>query len=159
MRKKPNRLKELCGTARLDRIPVDVPPGIPNKPSFSDKIAGDTWDLLTSELYQAGILSKLDASILETACLLFSRIKAVVETLRIQGELITDSGGNSKLNPLAKCLKDYCSTFDTLCNSLALTPQARSKMGLEVKKNEPNESDFFLQGFKLRNQIRGGSNE
>lgn len=145
MRKKPDGLKKIHGTARSDRLSVEiVAPGVPDKPSFADEVAGNMWDSLIKELSDSGLLSRLDSQILETACLLFSRIKAVAEDLRIRGEVITDSNGNSKLNPLAKCLKDYCSTFDTLCNSLALTPQSRSKMGISLKKNEPDDFDRFL---------------
>ncbi len=146
MRRKSSNLKNLSGTARPDRAASGVvSPGIPEKPVFADMVAATTWDALTAELSAAGMLSRLDASILETACLIFSRIRVVAESLRLEGETVIDANGNSKLNPLAKCLKDYCSTFDTLCNSLALTPTSRSKIGLSLKCETSDPLTEFLK--------------
>lgn len=119
MRKKSDVRKNLDGTFRKDRAGIAINwMDIPEKPAFTDSVASTAWDVIVAELSGVGLLSKLDSQILETACLLFSRIKVVAESLLIQGETIIDLNGATKLNPLAKCLRDYCSTFDTLCNSL-----------------------------------------
>ncbi len=154
MRKKNDEVKRQAGTYRGDRADMVIDCNLPAKPNFNDEIAGSAWDGIVTELSGVGLLSKLDSQILETACLLYSRIRVVAEALRVQGEIVVDAKGDSRLNPLAKCLKDYSNTFDTICNSLGLTPQGRSKMGIVVKKQDKTSDplqEFLRKGKGNRN--------
>ncbi|KAA0242505.1 MAG: phage terminase small subunit P27 family [Candidatus Brocadia sp. AMX2] len=148
MRRKPDKLKAMQGTYRQDRAKevVDLPEvtAKPEPPSWLDDIGKKTWERVTAVMADANL--SFDVELLSAFCDCYSHLIKCSEKLRAEGyTLMSDSG------------LELQKTLIEAGKQLGLSVESRARMGIEIKKNEPDELDFFLQGVKLRNQKPGGA--
>ena len=76
--RKSQEVKLLQGTFRpcreKGRADLKLALGIPEKPSFLQGEASRAWDRIAQELYDAGILTKLDRAALTALCLAYAEV-------------------------------------------------------------------------------------
>lgn len=159
MRRKPDKLKSMQGTYRQDRAKkiVDLPEvtAKPEPPLWLDDIGKKTWERVTAVMADANL--SFDVELLSAFCDCYSHLIGCSGKLRVEGYTLVGDSGLPKINPTVNALRELQKTLIEAGKQLGLSVESRAKMGLELKRNEPDELDFFLQGVKLRNQKPGGT--
>lgn len=157
MRRKSSELKMRQGTFREDRAgkAIDLPEMVkPEPPSWLNDVGKQTWERVTAVMADADMI--FDVELLSAFCDCYAHLIRCSEGLRIEGYTLMSDSGLSKINPAVNALRELQKTLIEASKQLGLSVESRAKMGLEIKKDKPDDFDFFLQGVKLRNQKQGG---
>lgn len=141
---KPAALKRLHGTARADRPQgVELPPGCPDCPKHITGEARKQWRRVVPELVKHGIVSLIDASILELYCTAYANWRQAQAEWNSRGLLIDTPHGPMK-NPAVIVTQDERKECARLGNLLGLDPSGRVKLKAEKPVQAVDEFEKFL---------------
>lgn len=156
---KPTVLKLVKGTQKPSRVkpePVAVRKGLPKPPKHLSALASQEWEDMVQDLYDCGILSTTDRTVLAGYCEAYanwveSSLARQAASARDRtgnyGLLEITSNGNVILSPLVGANNRCLEIVLRFCVEMGMTPSARSRVtptGNE-KPNEDHEASF-LQG-------------
>ena len=118
----------------------EPPPGKHDKPSWLLKEARQAWMLLTDQLDQMGMATKVDSIALARYCAMWEEWQKCIKVIRKQGALIpkVDKAGNVSHEDrpeVARMLK-LGEQMLKLEREFGLTPSARAAMAGRIKKRE-----------------------
>lgn len=146
MRRKPDKLKSMQGTYRQDRAKkiVDLPEvtAKPEPPLWLDDIGKKTWERVTAVMADANL--SFDVELLSAFCDCYSHLIKCSEKLRAEGYALVSESGLPKINPTVNALRELQKTLIEASKQLGLSVESRAKMGLSLKREEPDEFDRFL---------------
>jgi P27 family predicted phage terminase small subunit len=151
--KKPTQLKLIQGTFRKDRNSENEPEPekvieIPKPPSYLTKYAKKLWKVLTAELIEQEILTKVDIPALEACCEAYGRAahEAVfrprdLETGKLMKRTLAEymKGRNSQTMPEYTAMTKAFNTFKTYLIEFGLTPASRGR--INIPKSPEEEAD------------------
>lgn len=136
----PTELKKLAGNPGHRPLNDSEPRpdrDIPRCPSHLDKTAKSMWRRLTKELFDAGILTRIDAEILAAYCQVYSRWKNAELMLQKSGDVIKTTNGNLIQNPYLAIANRAIEQMAKLASEFGMTPSSRSR----IKVEEPETLD------------------
>lgn len=153
----PTTQKVLKGTLRgkPNLAEPKMRPGLPKAPGFLYDEAKAEWDRVSVDLYEAGILSKVDRAILAAYCQAFARweiaetklaeLRAGELTDEFGGLLVETKQGNIIQHPLAGVANRAMDLMAKYATDLGLTPSARSRVTASPipGANEDSDEEFF----------------
>jgi P27 family predicted phage terminase small subunit len=145
--KKPTAIKKIQGTFRRDRAANEANPDpfIPQPPDFLDSVALAEWNRLAPELYDLGLLARIDRAALAGYCTAYSRWCASSEILKTEEQVITTSNGNFVQNPRLGIVRRALDDMRKWAIEFGMTPSSRSRVNVNKdKKRGKKPSPFDL---------------
>ena len=143
---KPAELRLLEGKRGHRPIPKTVKPKknkkIPEPPDWLCKYAKSEWKRVVPELYNLGLLTKIDTTALEAYCQCYARWREAEEQLKVECTK-TDSGYESPsayiniANKYSKEMRAYLTEF-------GMTPSSRSRIGVDKPDTDEEEWNRLL---------------
>jgi P27 family predicted phage terminase small subunit len=136
---KPTHLKLVKGTGRkatINRNEAVPPPGRPDVPDHLDDIAKVEWGRVCDDLYNSGLLSKVDRMILAAYCQAYARWVLAERTLKemakrdelTSGLMIKTISGNAIQNPIVGVANKAMADAARYATDLGMTPSSRSRV-------------------------------
>lgn len=146
--KKPTNIKLLEGNP--GKRPINKKEPQPEKellkcPSWLNNIAKYEWNNLSKQLYNLGLLTKVDKIMLAEFCQSYSRWREAESQLKKDKFLIPTKGG-FKMNPLIAISKIYTSQMNYCIAKLGLSPSDRAKLeiDMDILTDEEKEMAKYL---------------
>jgi P27 family predicted phage terminase small subunit len=133
---KPVEQRRAEGNPRKHAIPSPVMVG--GRPKAEDLVppehlhddAKEFWRSIVKQLIDIGIADRVDVPVLEQLATQYHRIRAAQRAIAIQGHFTTGSMGQPKEHPAVKMEREATRLFLQLAEHYALTPIARTRLGL-----------------------------
>lgn len=153
-RKIPTKIKRLHGDIHKERWNKKEPipeSAIPSCPDKLDGAAKYEWKRITKELFQLGILSRIDRADLAAYCSSYARwmeCEDKIKELKTKnpdslGVLYKTTNGNLIISPLLSVLKGEREACHKFLVEFGMTPASRTRINVE-KKNDEDEFEKFL---------------
>ena len=146
---KPTELKKLAGNPGKRPLNRNEPkPGDKSKPTcprYLGKTAKREWRRIAGELYEMGILTKIDQTMLAAYCQAFGRWVDAAEQLETTGgEILVSSNGNLYQNPWLAIVNRSMEQMAKLAAEFGLSPSARSRLNVKPGRTEPTLADLLM---------------
>ena len=135
----PSNLKILRGTNQKCRMnPDEAEPesALPAPPEHLTSEALVEWGRVSQELYELGLLSRIDRSALAAYCQSYSRWVDAERTVAKSGLLIKTSNGNVIQNPAVGIANKALEMMHKFLSEFGMTPSARAKVRAEKPKKK-----------------------
>ena len=136
---KPTSLKILQGTDRKDRSNPQEPRPTPDLPAPPDHLSRDAlieWGRVSSELFQLGLLTKVDRAALAAYCETYSRWAQSERLVQEQGFTIETTNGNVIQNPMVGTANKAMELMHKYMVEFGMTPSSRTRIGA-TKTDKP----------------------
>jgi P27 family predicted phage terminase small subunit len=124
----------------------EVPPEVPNAPSFLTGHAADEWYRVAEELHNLALLTRVDIQPLAAYCQAYAIWRTAVETLAevaardpaMHGLLSKSAAGTPLQSPLVMTIRHAANDMVRYASEFGLTPSARSRISSGVGESQPN---------------------
>ena len=137
---KPTALKKLAGNPGKRKLNDKEPKfelDIPMPPKHLDRVARAEWRRVAQELYDAGLLSRVDRAALAAYCQAWSTWVEAVKRLRVEGQVIVSDKGYVYQHPLVAIRDKAVEQMRRFMTEYGMTPSSRSR----VKVDKPEDVD------------------
>ena len=137
-KKKPTALKLVQGTARPDRENVNEPKPEVSIPEPPPNLTGEAlaeWNRLSVELYNLGMLTKVDRAALAAYCVLWARWVDAEARINEQTLVLKSKDGQPYQNPFLGIANRALEMMRKYASEFGLTPASRSR----VHATPPNQ--------------------
>lgn len=152
---KPTNLKLIAGTDRADRRNDAEPkpaPALPAPPAFLSEEAKAEWTRTAEQLYQLGILSKIDRAALGAYCQAYGRWEQAERALArmaerdavTHGMMIKTTNGNAVQNPLLGTANKAMADMMRYAAEFGMTPSARARIKAEPLGDEEDPAQKYF---------------
>lgn len=152
---KPTNLKLIAGTDRADRRNDAEPkpaPALPAPPAFLSDEAKAEWTRTADQLYQLGILSKIDRAALGAYCQAYGRWEQAERALArmaerdavTHGMMIKTTNGNAVQNPLLGTANKAMADMMRYAAEFGMTPSARARIKAEPLGDEEDPAQKYF---------------
>ena len=150
---KPTGLKIIAGTDRADRRNEPKPaPALPEPPAFLSDEAKAEWTRTADQLYQLGILSKIDRAALGAYCQAYGRWEQAERALArmaerdavTHGMMIKTTNGNAVQNPLLGTANKAMADMMRYAAEFGMTPSARARIKAEPLGEEDDPAQKYF---------------
>jgi len=134
-RPKPTALKILEGNPGRRPLPKKEPkPALALMPCpqylKADSIAYEEWNRIVPELYNLGLLTKIDRAALELYCSQYSIYRQSFETLNSEGLITTNIRNGDKAHPSAQTAREAAKIIKAIAVEFGLTPSSRARISV-----------------------------
>jgi P27 family predicted phage terminase small subunit len=137
---KPTALKKLQGNPgkrRLNTAEPKLAPAIPSCPRHLSKEARREWHRVSRELFEAGLLARVDRAALAAYCQAWARWVEAEKKLADDEELVlTTDKGYAYANPLLGISKAALADMHKFMAAFGMTPSSRSKVTASKEAEE-----------------------
>lgn len=143
-KKTPSKLKILKGTDQPCRMnPAEAEPdlAIPSPPDHLSQDASVEWGRVSQELYQLGLLSRIDRAALAAYCQAYGRWCESERMLAQKGLLVKTTNGNVIQSPLVGIANKCLEIMHRYLTEFGMTPAARARVHAE--KPEKSKKQGF----------------
>lgn len=152
---KPTNLKLIAGTDRADRRNDAEPKparALPAPPAFLSDEAKAEWTRTADQLYQLGILSKIDSAALGAYCQAYGRWEQAERALArmaerdavTHGMMIKTTNGNAVQNPLLGTANKAMADMMRYAAEFGMTPSARARIKAEPLGEEDDPAQKYF---------------
>ena len=152
---KPTNLKLIAGTDRADRRNDAEPKparALPAPPAFLSDEAKAEWTRTADQLYQLGILSKIDRAALGAYCQAYGRWEQAERALArmaerdavTHGMMIKTTNGNAVQNPLLGTANKAMADMMRYAAEFGMTPSARARIKAEPLGDEEDPAQKYF---------------
>lgn len=152
---KPTNLKLIAGTDRADRRNDAEPKparALPAPPAFLSDEAKAEWTRTADQLYQLGILSKIDRAALGAYCQAYGRWEQAERALArmaerdavTHGMMIKTTNGNAVQNPLLGTANKAMADMMRYAAEFGMTPSARARIKAEPLGEEDDPAQKYF---------------
>jgi P27 family predicted phage terminase small subunit len=143
---KPAALKELAGnpgTRPIQNEPEFKQVEIPKCPTHLKGEARKEWKRVSQELYEAGLLGKVDRAALAAYCDAYAQWVEASKTLQSEKLVLTSPNGYMYQNPWLSIANKAKADMTKFMNEFGMTPASRKKVSVNAK-NENDPYDEWL---------------
>jgi P27 family predicted phage terminase small subunit len=125
-------------TYRADRHgDCEISPAVPVRPKWLSAAARAEWKRLVEELVAAGIVGKIDATVLALCCQRFADYLELRDQVAATGSIAVAESGAPYQHPLVGMMHKALDQWLRLAQQLGLTPSARCGMKIEKRESGP----------------------
>jgi len=140
-RPKPTKLKVIEGNPGKRPLPEDEPmpdkaKRMPTAPAHLDKLAKREWVRTGKQLFDLGLLTKLDLPAFEQYCEAYATWKKAIEAVQVDNILLKSATGGMYMNPALHVASQAAKQMKVLLVEFGMTPAARTKLTVEPKKKK-----------------------
>lgn len=142
-KRKPTKLKILEGEKNKDRINTNEPepePEIPECPSHLNEEAKKEWERIVPELYQLGLMTKIDMSAIAGYCQSYGRWVEAEKLLKEESFIDFSPKGYPMQNPLITISNRALELIHKFLTEFGMTPASRSRIIISPE-NKTNKKD------------------
>ena len=142
---KPSQLKRLAGNPGKRRLSEREPkaqPDLPTCPAHLLPSARAEWKRLARELYQLGVLTRLDRAALAGYCQAYGRWVEAEKKLRETPGILKMPPGYIQMNPWLTIATKQMELMQRFAAELGLTPSSRSRV--EVVRRPIDDPDSLI---------------
>ena len=150
----PSYLKVVKGTARKHRINAAEPklqPNLPSPPPHLSDEAKVEWGRVSQDLYDAGLLTKIDRAILAAYCAAYGRwqmAETALQEMRVPGNLLSGLVSYTKndqpiVNPVVGIANKAMADMARYATDLGMTPSSRSRVTPKPPIGEEDPSEKY----------------
>jgi len=155
---KPTALKILHGNPGKRAInhlePKVKQDKAPACPKHVKGVAKKEWNRISNTLFDMGVLTDADTTVLSGYCMLYARWVQIEKELAKSKILMikhtVDSYGNehieAKPNPLVNMARQTLHEIRLFCSEFGLTPSSRAKLQVPGQSDEDPEEAFLRKG-------------
>lgn len=112
-------------------------------PEWLDDLARTMWELVSVELFAAGVLKVTDLHNVEIFCASYSRWRKAEHEMLRRGAVLSDHNGKFYKNPAATIANEAIRQIATIGGALGLDPAARTRLIGKDKGTAGNDFDEF----------------
>lgn len=146
---KPGKIHRLHGSYREDRHggELKVKPALPDPPDLvvADPVALQEWHRIARQLFEIGVLTELDTTLLATYCTVFSRwVKAeskLLEGKQSNPEVHRTPNGYEQQSVWLQIANTCVKQLQSLCAEFGLSPATRAR--LKLIQERPQQLDLL----------------
>lgn len=113
-----------------DHVAMGGKPELVKPPKHLSKYAKQFWRDAVPTLNEVGLLDKVDTAALEMMATLYSRVRECQDIVKKEGPMTTGSQGQPREHPAINTERQAMATFLRYAEHYALTPVARTRLGL-----------------------------
>lgn len=136
--RKPTPIEQRMANGNPGKRPVPAPVSVGGRPRVEQldppdhmpEEAKDFWKFAVDELVEVGIVDKVDIPVLEQLATQYARIRQAQAAIERFGHFTRGSTGQIVEHPAVKMERDATNLFLKLAEQYALTPVARTRLGL-----------------------------
>jgi P27 family predicted phage terminase small subunit len=151
----PTFLKLVKGAPkdRINQKEAVPPKGMPTPPKHLSDVARAEWDRIARDLYDIGILTKVDGATLAAYCQAYGRWQQAEELLAeyaernpsAKGLVVATKSGNIIHNPLLGVANKAMGDMVRFATDLGITPSARSRVAATppVRGKDDPAAEYF----------------
>lgn len=99
-------------------------------PTHLPEEAKEFWRESVTRLIEVGIIDRVDVPVLEQMSVQYARIRQAQKVIAVDGHFVPGSVGQLREHPALKIEKDATALFLKMAEHYALTPIARTRLGL-----------------------------
>lgn len=150
---KPTALKKLAGNPGKRALnPGEPQPERkkPTRPRYLSDEAKKVWTRVAGELYQLGLLTRLDQHALAVYCEAVARWIHAQEMCELEGYVITTDKGNLIQSPWVAIMNRSIEQIRQLGAEFGMTPSSRTRIHVERPDNEPTLADILFEGSRSK---------
>ena len=132
----PSKMKVLKGTDQPCRMnPEEAEPEveIPKPPEHLNADAMAEWERVSVELYNLGLMSKIDRTALAGYCQVYGRWVEAERAIEQKGMLIKTTNGNVIQSPFVSIANRSLELMHKYLTEFGMTPAARARVRVEKK--------------------------
>lgn len=126
-------------------------PDMPEAPPWISAYALEEWERLAQELYDMGVLTLIDQTMLAAYCMAYARWRQAEEDLAVMagldqhthGVLLKTKEGNAIQNPLVGIANTARRDMLRLALEFGLTPSSRTLIAGGRGEEDPREARYF----------------
>ena len=149
--KKPATMRQLEGIPGQSRIPPAVKKGsVPECPKWLSGIAVEEWNRVATGLHQAGLLSMLDESALESYCVTYAKWREAEQRLADEGLTILTPNGCVQAHPCQSISNQAQKLLLAWVKAFGLSPDSRGRMDVSSSPQVQADADFLV---KIKNSV------
>lgn len=142
----PIELRKADGSYRPDRHGQPpslgaIPDDFIDPPDCLDDTAKELWRKAVPVLAEVGLISVVDSAALEMLCTQYARARQAARLIAEQGHLARGSMGQLTEHPAIRTEREAALTFLRFAEQYALTPVARTRLGLAEMQRRSLASD------------------
>ncbi|MFE9962878.1 phage terminase small subunit P27 family [Streptomyces sp. NPDC005525] len=108
-------------------------------PAYFNKRQADKWALITGQLNEYGLLSRLDSDIITVYVENWEDWLTATEAIRKDGQVIEGHRGNPRQHPAYPIARDCAERLRKLADVMGLTPSSRRRMGVQEPEEVPDD--------------------
>jgi len=175
--KKPTSLKILEGNPGKRALSASEPkpkPAMPACPTFVKGVARKEWKRLAAELYQLGLLTRLDRAALAAYCIAWGQLQEVEHELSKMKKLYREmsrlrkknpnmkmtvsngmvsitSNGNAVMEPLLSVRKQAMEQMHKFLVEFGMTPASRSRIEVDKARKPDDPMEEWLDHEQRQN--------
>lgn len=144
--KKNAALRILEGVPGKSRVAPVVEKGeVPECPKWLTGIAEEEWNRVATGLHQAGLLSMLDESALESYCVTYAKWREAEQRLADEGLTILTPNGCVQAHPCQSISNQAQKLLLAWTKNFGLSPDSRGRMELPPAPPAMDEDSLFLK--------------
>lgn len=137
--RKPKPVEQRIREGNIEKTPLPEPLLVSGRPRMDElreppdylpEEAKDFWRDSVTQLINVGIVDRVDVPVLEQLAVQYARIRQAQRVLAEQGHYVRGSVGQLRPHPALKIEQDATSLFLKMAEHYALTPVARTRLGL-----------------------------
>jgi len=149
--KKNAALRILEGVPGQSRVAPVVEKGeVPECPKWLTGIAEEEWKRVATGLHQAGLLSMLDESALESYCVTYAKWREAEQRLADEGLTILTPNGCTQAHPCQSISNQAQKLLLAWVKAFGLSPDSRGRMDVSSSPQVQADADFLV---KIKNSV------
>ena len=146
----PNPVEQRIREGNPRRHPLPEPLLVSGRPEVNEleppedlpEAGKRAWNEIVPQLAEIGLLDRIDRLVLEAMCLHWARMKQAGKVISAQGHLVRGPGGSLREHPSLKTERESASAFFRLAEQYAMTPIARTRLGLAELHRRTLKAEF-----------------
>ena len=146
---KPIELKKLAGNPGrrpLNENEPKIREGKPRCPSHLNDYAKRVWRRVAPLLYEAGLLTLIDADLLAAYCIEVGRSIEAEEILKETSNVIRNSNNNLVVNPWVRIGDRAREAYARLAVEFGMSASSRSRVTVEIGGEEVSLAELLFEG-------------
>ena len=131
---KPSIIKISEGNPGKRKLPANEPKPVPSIPDCPSHLKGESkleWERVTTELFEQGLLTRLDRTVLATYCETYGIWVEASTNVVKRGRVIPTQNGYPVLNPWHSIATKAALDLKAFAVEFGLTPSSRSRIAVE----------------------------
>jgi P27 family predicted phage terminase small subunit len=113
----------------------------PQAPGHLNDAAKEEWDRMAPELYDIGLLTKIDIAALEAYCTAYARWIEAEDKIREGGMLVNAPSGYPIQTPYLSIANKAIDQIKAFLTEFGMTPSSRSRISVGTGKKKTSEWD------------------
>lgn len=146
---KPTQIKLVSGNPGRRPLPkgeANPPRELPRPPAFIQGTARKEWWRIGRLLYDAGLLTKIDAPALTAYCQTYARWCEAEEEIRRTGTVIKSTKGQPMMSPFLKVANIAWQQWTRMLTEFGMTPSSRPRAAVTAPKKLNPFEEFRQRG-------------